>query len=176
MDCASNCFPCQHVPAFGTTGPCRKVSVTLFAQRPLEASPTRLAHTILDRSRISYLSYFPSQQKLEQKNKMKCVAKITVFLMAMNALEASRLGSPPSEVSDYYSSPGVLWTCCVVVVTVVDVVLFQPSSNPTADLPTVLPTSDAVTNTSLLSLFHVGCFQQSPRCQEAADRRTRYPF
>jgi hypothetical protein len=44
-------------------------------------------------------------------------AKIAVFLMAMTALQASRLDSP-SEVSD----SGVVWTCCVVVI-VVDIVV-----------------------------------------------------
>jgi hypothetical protein len=68
---------------------------------------------------------------------MKSVAKITVFLMAVTALEASRLGSP-SEVSGH-SLSGVVWTCCVVDVIVIVIVivlvaaLFQPSSKQIAD-------------------------------------------
>jgi hypothetical protein len=83
---------------------------------------------------------------------MKCVAKITVFLMAVTALEASRLGSP-REVSED-SSADVVWTCCVVVAMVIvpiGVVLLNPSSKPTADLPTSTPKS--TTNTSILSLI-----------------------
>jgi hypothetical protein len=67
---------------------------------------------------------------------MKSVAKITVFLMAVTALEASRLGSPTgSKVSGDLSS-GVVWTCCVVVVfvfVIVVVALYQPSSKQIAD-------------------------------------------
>jgi hypothetical protein len=45
-------------------------------------------------------------------------AKIAVFLMAMTALQTSRLESP-SEVSD----SGVVWTCCVVIIVVVIMVV-----------------------------------------------------
>jgi hypothetical protein len=48
----------------------------------------------------------PSQRKLEHQNKMKNVAKIAVFLMAVTALEASR-SAKPNEVSNGSSSRDV---------------------------------------------------------------------
>jgi hypothetical protein len=61
---------------------------------------------------------------------MKSVAKITVFLMAVTASEASRLGSP-SEVSGG-SSSRVVWTLYITVAVDIVVVLFGLKR----DLPT----------------------------------------
>jgi Mn2+/Fe2+ NRAMP family transporter len=55
---------------------------------------------------------------------MKSIAKITVFLMAVTALEASRLGSP-RDVSD--DSHVTSLTLCIVVIVVI--VLFYRLAN-----------------------------------------------
>jgi hypothetical protein len=117
------------VPPKDTTGGCGKIRSERFMRvykieiglRPVATDFkdgrdrfARLAHNT--RSKAHLQSHiFPSQQNLEQKIKMKNVAKITVLLMAMTAAsEASRLGSP-SEVSD--DSPFLgrrvdLMSCC----------------------------------------------------------------